>query len=74
MPPSHASATAAAVDTDKDDGSSNDLARAALLSLSSLLSREAQDSLPEVMRPRPKYYHYYKWTTKRIKVREEKDG
>ena len=45
-----------------------DFARAAD-SLSSLLSREAQDLLPEVMRPRPKYYHYFKWTTKRIKVR-----
>ena len=66
VPASHAAATAAAAAGDKDS------VRAAALSLSSLLSREAQDLLPEVMRPRPKYYHYFKWTTKRIKVSERK--
>ena len=73
VPASHAAATAAA-ETDGGDGDGNNFARAAALSLSSLLSREAQDLLPEVMRPRPKYYHYYKWTTKRIKVRERERG
>lgn len=66
VPPSHAAVTATA---SGDDG--GDFAAAAR-SLSSLLSREAQDSLPEVMRPRPRYYHYFKWTTKRIKVSEER--
>jgi len=41
-------------------------------SLSSLLAADAQDALPEVLRPRPKFYHYYRWTTKRIKVRKGK--
>jgi len=68
VPASHAAATAAAAVRTGNGG--GDFAVAAALSLSSLLSREAQDLLPEVMRPRPKYYHYYKWTTKRIKVGE----
>ena len=34
--------------------------------LESLLSQEAEDSLPEFKKKRPKYYYYYNWMRQRV--------
>jgi len=37
--------------------------------LEALLKVEKERSLPEILRPRPKYYYYYEWMRRRIETR-----
>lgn len=34
--------------------------------LEALLRKEADDALPEFLKPRPKYFYYYKWMRQRV--------
>ena len=34
--------------------------------LEALLQKEADDALPEFLKPRPKYFYYYKWMRQRV--------
>lgn len=37
--------------------------------LEAVLAAEKERAMPEIMRPRPKYYYYYEWMKKRIEAR-----